>query len=178
MTATFYWWQFTFAQYAAEISFRKVINKMSRTATFYWWQLLFAQCAAEIRADALFLIHRLMLCVYWHEGSTTREKISYAEAVASAPFFFFFSRESRVSGSSKDIGNVMKLLLTHLWYLSSLDAFDFSIMEPSFVGLEFACGAWMHVLSTRVSWMDKAAFRATTHVCIFHTSGCKTCLQL
>lgn len=97
MSATFYWWQFTFAQYAAEISFRKVINKMSRTATFYWWQLLFAQCAAEIRADALFLIHRLMLCVYWHEGSTTREKISYAEAVASAPFFFFlFSREPSV----------------------------------------------------------------------------------
>lgn len=41
--------------------------------------LLFAQYTAEMRAAsaALFLVHRLMLCVYWHEGSTVREDIVY-----------------------------------------------------------------------------------------------------
>lgn len=128
--------------------------------------LLFAQYAAGMRAAsaALFLVHRLMLCVYWHEGARS-EKVSYivCRSCRKCAVLIFFSRESQVvPGSTKDIGNVMKLLLTHLWYLSSWDAFHFSIMEPSFVGLEFACGAWMHVLSTRVLWMGKAAFRATT----------------
>lgn len=132
MSATFYWWQFMFVQYATEISFIQVMNKMSYECLFYWWQFTicavrsknvlktlircptsttfywwrftfvqyaaeirslkvikmsyecpfllvavhYLQCAAEIRADALFLVHRLMLCVYWHEGSTARKKIS------------------------------------------------------------------------------------------------------
>lgn len=34
MSATFYWWQFKLAQYAAEISFQKVMNKMSYECRF------------------------------------------------------------------------------------------------------------------------------------------------
>lgn len=138
-------------------------------ATFNWWRSTI--CAIRRNASSLScLVSRTSIDAV--RLLARPEKPSYAEVVASVPFSHSFSRESQVLGSTKDIGNVMKLLLTHLWYLSSWDAFHFSIMEPSFVGLEFACGAWMHVLSTRVLWMDKAAFRATTHVCIAHTSGC------
>lgn len=117
-------------------------------------------------------------CAFTGTRAARSERILYivCRSCRKCAVLIFFARESQVPGSTKDIGNVMKLLLTHLWYLSSWDAFHFSIMEPSFVGLEFACGAWMHVLSTRVLWMGKAAFRATTHVCIATTSGyCNAC---